>query len=120
MQAKYIMSIDQGTTSSRAIIFNKQGQHVGSSQKELQQHFPQAGWVEHDANEIWNSVQSVVSEALIQSGIKPAEVGAIGITNQRETTVVWDKKTGMPIYNAIVWQSRQSAAIADTLKKRPF
>lgn len=117
MQAKYIMSIDQGTTSSRAIIFNKQGQHVGSSQKELQQHFPQAGWVEHDANEIWNSVQSVVSEALIQSGIKPAEVGAIGITNQRETTVVWDKKTGMPIYNAIVWQSRQSAAIADTLKK---
>ncbi|MDT2742566.1 glycerol kinase GlpK [Lactococcus garvieae] len=117
MQAKYIMSIDQGTTSSRAIIFNKQGQHVGSSQKELQQHFPQAGWVEHDANEIWNSVQSVVSEALIQSGIKPAEVGAIGITNQRETTVVWDKKTGMPIYNAIVWQSRQSAAIADHLKK---
>ncbi|WP_347979561.1 glycerol kinase GlpK [Lactococcus formosensis] len=117
MQAKYIMSIDQGTTSSRAIIFNKQGQHVGSSQKELQQHFPQAGWVEHDANEIWNSVQSVVSEALIQSGIKPAEVGAIGITNQRETTVVWDKKTGIPIYNAIVWQSRQSAAIADALKK---
>lgn len=120
MQAKYIMAIDQGTTSSRAIIFDKYGQHIGSSQKELQQHFPQAGWVEHDANEIWNSVQSVISEAFIASGIKPSEVGAIGITNQRETTVIWDKKTGLPIYNAIVWQSRQSADIADKLKKQGF
>ncbi|WP_081166545.1 glycerol kinase GlpK [Lactococcus garvieae] len=120
MQAKYIMAIDQGTTSSRAIIFDKYGQHIGSSQKELQQHFPQAGWVEHDANEIWNSVQSVISEAFIASGIKPSEVGAIGITNQRETTVIWDKKTGLPIYNAIVWQSRQSADIADKLKKQGY
>ena len=116
-QETYIMAIDQGTTSSRAIIFNKKGEKVATSQKEFTQIFPQAGWVEHNANEIWNSVQSVIANAFIESGIKPTEIEAIGITNQRETTVVWDKKTGLPIYNAIVWQSRQTAPLAEKLKQ---
>ncbi|MGT2756370.1 glycerol kinase GlpK [Streptococcus ovuberis] len=116
-QEKYIMAIDQGTTSSRAIIFNQKGEQVASSQKEFTQIFPQAGWVEHNANEIWNSVQSVIAGSFIESGIKPNQIEAIGITNQRETTVVWDKKTGLPVYNAIVWQSRQTAYLADQLKK---
>ena len=112
---KYVMAIDQGTTSSRAIIFNKKAEIITSSQKEFPQIFPQSGWVEHDANAIWNSVQSVIAEAFIESGIKPNQIDSIGITNQRETTVIWDKKTGLPIYNAIVWQSRQSADIANKL-----
>ncbi len=116
-EEKYIMAIDQGTTSSRAIIFNKKGGKIASSQKEFPQIFPQAGWVEHNANQIWNSVQSVIAGAFIESSIKPGQIEAIGITNQRETTVVWDKKTGLPIYNAIVWQSRQTAPIADQLKQ---
>lgn len=116
-EEKYIMAIDQGTTSSRAIIFDKKGRKISSSQKEFPQIFPQAGWVEHDANQIWNSVQSVIAGSFIESGIKPSQIEAIGITNQRETTVVWDKETGLPIYNAIVWQSRQTAPIADQLKK---
>ena len=99
---QYIMAIDQGTTSSRAIIFNKKAEIVASSQKEFPQIFPKAGWVEHDANVIWNSVQSVIAEVFIESGIKPVQIKGIGITNQRETTVIWDKKTGEPIYNAIV------------------
>lgn len=119
-QEKYIMAIDQGTTSSRAIIFDKKGQKISSSQKEFTQIFPQSGWVEHDANQIWNSVQSVIAGAFIESGVKPSQIEAIGITNQRETTVVWDKKTGLPIYNAIVWQSRQTAQIADQLKKEGY
>ena len=116
-EEKYIMAIDQGTTSSRAIIFNKKGEKIASSQKEFPQIFPQAGWVEHNANQIWNSVQSVIAGAFIESSIKPGQIEAIGITNQRETTVVWDKATGLPIYNAIVWQSRQTAPIADQLKQ---
>lgn len=116
-EEKYIMAIDQGTTSSRAIIFNKKGEKIASSQKEFPQIFPQASWVEHNANQIWNSVQSVIAGAFIESSIKPGQIEAIGITNQRETTVVWDKKTGLPIYNAIVWQSRQTAPIADQLKQ---
>lgn len=116
-EEKYIMAIDQGTTSSRAIIFNKKGEKIASSQKEFPQIFPQAGWVEHNANQIWNSVQSVIAGAFIESSIKPGQIEAIGITNQRETTVVWDKKTGLPIYNAIVRQSRQTAPIADQLKQ---
>lgn len=116
----YIMAIDQGTTSSRAIIFNKKGEQVSSSQKEFTQIFPQAGWVEHNANEIWNSVQSVIAEVFIESGIKPNQIEAIGITNQRETTVVWDKNTGLPIYNAIVWQSRQTAPLAEELKNQGY
>lgn len=114
----YIMAIDQGTTSTRAIIFDHNGKHVGTSQKEFTQYFPEAGWVEHDANEIWNSVQSVIAGAFIESGIKPDQIAGIGITNQRETTVVWEKDTGLPIYHAIVWQSRQSSEIADDLKKK--
>ena len=117
MEEKYILSIDQGTTSSRAIIFNKKGEKVSSYQKEFTQIFPKAGWVEHNANEIWTSVQSVIAGSFIESGIKPSQIAGIGITNQRETTVVWDKETGLPIYNAIVWQSRQTADIADQLKE---
>lgn len=117
---KYIMAIDQGTTSSRAIIFDKAGNHIGTSQKEFTQYFPEAGWVEHDAHEIWNSVQSVIAGAFIESGVKPDQIAGIGITNQRETTVVWDKETGLPIYHAIVWQSRQSAQIADKLKEQGY
>lgn len=115
-QEQFIMAIDQGTTSSRAIIFNKQGEKVGSYQKEFPQIFPHPGWVEHNANQIWNSVQSVIAGAFIESGIRPDQIVGIGITNQRETTVVWDKETGKPIYNAIVWQSRQTAPLADKLK----
>lgn len=117
---KYIMAIDQGTTSSRAIIFDKAGNHIGTSQKEFTQYFPEAGWVEHDAHEIWNSVQSVIAGAFIESGVKPEQIAGIGITNQRETTVVWDKETGLPIYHAIVWQSRQSSQIADELKEQGY
>lgn len=117
---KYIMAIDQGTTSSRAIIFDKAGNHIGTSQKEFTQYFPEAGWVEHDAHEIWNSVQSVIAGAFIESGVKPEQIAGIGITNQRETTVVWNKETGLPIYHAIVWQSRQSAQIADELKEQGY
>jgi glycerol kinase len=116
-EKQYIMAIDQGTTSSRAIIFDKAGNNVGSSQKEFTQIFPESGWVEHNANEIWNSVQSVIAGALIESGVRPDNIKGIGITNQRETTVIWDRKTGKPIYNAIVLQSRQSAPIADQLKE---
>ena len=117
-EKKYILAIDQGTTSSRAILFDKKGKNCGSDQKEITQHFPHSGWVEHDANEIWNSVQSVIAGAFIASDIRPEEVAAIGITNQRETTVVWEKATGRPIYHAIVWQSRQSAEIAESLKQQ--
>lgn len=113
---KYIMAIDQGTTSSRAVIYNKQGTVMSSAQKEITQHFPQAGYVEHDANEIWLSVLGVMAEALITGEINAEDIASIGITNQRETTVVWDKKTGKPIYNALVWQSRQSQDVCDQLK----
>ncbi|ALV22343.1 MAG: glycerol kinase GlpK [Carnobacterium sp.] len=116
-EEKYIMAIDQGTTSTRAIIFDKKGKKLASSQKEIPQYFPQSGWVEHDAVEIWNSVQIVIAGALIELGIKPNQIAGIGITNQRETTVIWDKKTGRPIYKAIVWQSRQTSDIADQLMK---
>lgn len=117
MSEKYIMSIDQGTTSSRAIIVNKKGEIIGSGQEEFEQIYPHSGWVEHDANKIWNNVQGVISQAIINSHLQPKDIEAIGITNQRETTVVWDKETGKPIYNAIVWQSRQTAPIADQLKE---
>jgi glycerol kinase len=115
MAEKYMMAIDQGTTSSRAIIFDKQARKVVSAQKEFTQYFPESGWVEHDANEIWNSVQSVIAEVFIESDISPKQIAGIGITNQRETTVVWDKVTGKPIYHAIVWQSRQTAPLAEKL-----
>ncbi|WP_300562365.1 glycerol kinase GlpK [Companilactobacillus sp.] len=116
MTEKYIMSIDEGTTSTRAIIFDKKGHKIADAQREFTQHFPEPGWVEHDANEIWNAVQSTIANVFIESGIKPDQIAGIGITNQRETTVVWDKVTGLPIYNAIVWQSRQTSDIANKLK----
>lgn len=115
---EYILAIDQGTTSSRAIIFNKKGELVHTAQKEFQQHFPKPGWVEHNANEIWGSVLSVIAAVLTESGIQPANIHGIGITNQRETTVVWNRKTGRPIYHAIVWQSRQSQKIIDELRNQ--
>lgn len=112
---QYIMSIDQGTTSSRAIIFDHSGKEVAKAQQEFNQYFPEPGWVEHDALEIWDSVQSVISDVMIQSQIKPYKIASIGITNQRETTVIWDRHTGKPIYHAVVWQSKQTSAIADQL-----
>ncbi|MGX7200355.1 glycerol kinase GlpK [Enterococcus nangangensis] len=114
--AKYIMAIDQGTTSSRALIFNKEGQAVASDQKEFPQYFPQPGWVEQNPDEIWNSVQSVIAGALINGNIQPTEICGVGITNQRETTIIWDKETGRPIYHAIVWQSKQTSELAEKLK----
>ncbi|EGQ2728270.1 glycerol kinase GlpK [Staphylococcus pseudintermedius] len=113
----YILSIDQGTTSSRAILFNEEGEIVGVAQREFKQHFPKSGWVEHDANEIWSSVLSVMASVLTENNVSANEVKGIGITNQRETTVVWDRETGRPIYNAIVWQSRQTQSICDALKQ---
>lgn len=117
MADKYILAIDEGTTSTRAIIFDHAGRKVADAQREFTQYFPKPGWVEHNANEIWNAVSSTIANAFIDSGIKPSQISGIGITNQRETTVIWDKKTGLPIYNAIVWQSRQTADIADQLIK---
>ncbi|WP_170008639.1 glycerol kinase GlpK [Bacillus fonticola] len=114
----YILSLDQGTTSSRAILFNKKGHIVHVAQKEFQQIFPKPGWVEHNANEIWGSILSVIASCLSEASVKPEQIAGIGITNQRETTVVWDKETGDPIYNAIVWQSRQTADICDELKSK--
>jgi len=113
---QYILSFDQGTTSSRAIIFNKTGSIIASAQKEFTQIFPQPGWVEHDANEIWSTQIGVAAEAISKAGLGVKEIAAIGITNQRETTVVWDKTTGIPIYNAIVWQDRRTADYCDSLK----
>ncbi|WP_394141059.1 glycerol kinase GlpK [Cytobacillus oceanisediminis] len=117
---KYILSLDQGTTSSRAILFNKKGEIVHTAQKEFTQHFPKPGWVEHNANEIWGSILSVIAGVLSESGVKPEQIAGIGITNQRETTVVWDKETGAPVYNAIVWQSRQTSGICDDLKEKGY
>lgn len=118
MQKQYVLAIDQGTTSSRAILFNRAGKIVGMAQKEFKQHFPHPGWVEHDGLEIWSSVVSVLGEVLASQNVAAQDVAAIGITNQRETTVVWDKKTGIPIYPAIVWQSRQTADICEDLKQQ--
>jgi glycerol kinase len=112
---KYVLSIDEGTTSTRAVIYNKKGQVIASAQREISMFYPQPGWVEQDANEIWIAVQAVIATALIQSGIQPTDIEGVGITNQRETTIVWDKETGLPIYNAVVWQSRQTAPIAEKL-----
>jgi glycerol kinase len=113
---KYLMALDQGTTSSRAIIFDDGGDIVALAQREFQQHFPQPGWVEHDAEEIWSSQRDVACEALAKAGLKAADVAAIGITNQRETVVVWDRSTGRPIHRAIVWQDRRTADVCDRLR----
>ncbi len=114
-EQQYVMAIDEGTTSSRAIIFDHDGHKVAMAQQEFTQYFPKPGWVEHDATEIWDTVQQVISSVLIKSGIKPYRIASIGITNQRETTVIWDRYTGKPIYHAICWQSKQTSDIADQL-----
>lgn len=118
MEKKYIMALDRGTTSSRCIIFDKDGNIIKVAQKEFEQIYPKPGWVEHDAMEIWGSQSGVMREAVDTAGINPEEIAAIGITNQRETTVVWDKKTSKPIYNAIVWQCRRTSEICDELKEK--
>lgn len=115
-EKRYILALDQGTTSSRAIIFDHDGKIVTVAQREFKQYFPKPGWVEHNANEIWGSVLAVMAEAFGSADIDPNEIAGIGITNQRETAVVWDKETGRPVYNAIVWQSRQTADICEELK----
>lgn len=116
--AEYVMALDAGTTSNRCILFDQEGRICSMAQKEFRQMFPQPGWVEHDANEIWSTQLGVAVEAMSKIGAKAADIAAIGITNQRETVIVWDKKTGEPIYNAIVWQCRRTSAIADELKAR--
>ena len=114
--SQYILSFDQGTTSSRAIVFDKKGTIISVAQKEFTQIFPKPGWVEHDANEIWSTQIGVAAEAITKGGLTVKNIAAIGITNQRETTIVWDRHTGVPIYNAIVWQDRRTAAFCDELK----
>ena len=118
--SKFIMALDQGTTSSRAILFDKKGNPVYVAQKEFKQHFPKSGWVEHNPMEIWSSVLSVIAQVLSENDINASDIAGVGITNQRETTVVWDKNTGEPVYNAIVWQSRQTAGICDQLKAQGY
>jgi glycerol kinase len=115
---QFILALDQGTTSSRAIVFNREGNIVAIAQKEFTQIYPQPGWVEHDAIEIWSTQLSVATEAMLKAQLTPADIAAIGITNQRETTIVWDKKTGEPVCNAIVWQDRRTAAYCNSLKEQ--
>ncbi|WP_290630882.1 glycerol kinase GlpK [Aquisalimonas sp.] len=118
MDKQYILAFDQGTTSCRAILFDRDAHIVGVAQKEFNQYYPEPGWVEHDAMEIWGAQMGVAREVLETQGVKPSQVAGIGITNQRETTVVWDKETGRPVHNAIVWQDRRTAALCDDLKAR--
>lgn len=120
MEQKYIMSLDAGTTSCRAILFQKNGNIVKISQKEFAQYYPKDGWVEHDALEIWGTMMGVVREVIEMTGISPNDISCIGITNQRETTVVWDKNTGKPVYNAIVWQCRRTADYCDKIEKAGY
>ncbi|MEH6680078.1 MAG: glycerol kinase GlpK [Sediminicola sp.] len=115
---KFILALDQGTTSSRAILFDKKGSIVSTAQKEFKQYFPQPGWVEHNPAEIWSTQAGMAAEAIAQHGIDSSEIAAIGITNQRETVVVWDRKTGIPVYNAIVWQDKRTSTYCDELKKQ--
>src|SRR5580693_9100289 len=117
MIKKYILSIDQGTTGSRAFIFDALGRVVSSAYQEFKQYYPKPGWVEHDAQEIWDSVDAVIRKAVAKSRIDPKTIAAIGITNQRETTVIWDRKTHKPYYHAIVWQCRRTAEACQRLKK---
>jgi glycerol kinase len=114
---KAILALDQGTTSSRAILYSHAGDILGVAQREFQQIFPKSGWVEHNPIEIWESQLAVAREVIAACKLSPSEIAAIGITNQRETTVVWDRKSGLPIYNAIVWQDRRTADDCDRLKR---
>jgi len=120
MTGKYILALDQGTTSSRAILFDKEGEIFHSAQREFKQYFPHSGWVEHNPHEIWSSILAVMAEVLSEKNITAKHIAGIGITNQRETTVVWDKTTGSPVYNAIVWQSRQTAEICEELRESGY
>ena len=115
----YIMALDAGTTSNRCILFNKAGEICSVAQKEFAQYYPRPGWVEHDPMEIWSSQYGVMNEVIAQSGVDPRDIAGIGITNQRETTILWDKNTGRPVYNAIVWQCRRTAPLVDELLKTP-
>lgn len=119
MSDKYILALDQGTTSSRAIVFNRSGEIAGTAQKEFKQIYPKAGWVEHDGKEIWSTQAGVAAEAVTSAGLSGDSIAAIGITNQRETTLIWDRQTGKPVYNAIVWQDRRTSDYCDELKKNP-
>ena len=116
--AKYVMALDSGTTSNRCILFDENGRIRSVAQKEFIQHFPKPGWVEHDAGEIWSTQLSVAREAMNQIEATAEDIAAIGITNQRETTIVWDKNTGQPVYHAIVWQCRRTSEYCDSLKAR--
>ncbi len=120
MQEKYILALDQGTTSSRAIVFDKKGAIVDIAQREFKQYYPHPGWVEHDAREIWSSQIAVVTEVLVKADLNASDIAAIGITNQRETVVVWDRETGKPIYHAIVWQDRRTADYCDELRSKGY
>jgi glycerol kinase len=113
--AKYVMALDAGTTSNRCILFNEKGEICSMAQKEFTQYFPAPGWVEHDANEIWQTQLSVARQAMQKVGATYEDIAAIGITNQRETVIVWDRKTGQPVYHAIVWQCRRTADMKDEL-----
>ena len=116
--AKYVMALDAGTTSNRCILFNEKGEMCSVAQKEFTQYFPKPGWVEHDAEEIWSTQLEVAQEAMRNLGVTAADIAAIGITNQRETTIVWDKNTGEPIHHAIVWQCRRTSEYCDSLKDK--
>ena len=117
---RYVLAMDAGTTSNRCILFNEAGEIKSVAQKELTQKYPHPGWVEHDANEIWASQIGLTQEAMAKIGVRVADIAAIGITNQRETTIVWDKNTGEPVYNAIVWQCRRTAEYCDSLKEKGY
>ena len=116
----YILSLDQGTSSSRAIVFDREGNICSTAQHEFPQIFPKSGWVEHDPHVIWGSQASVVAEAISQIGINGHDIAALGITNQRETTIVWDAETGEPVYNAIVWQDRRTSEYCDKLREEGY
>ena len=119
MSTKYVLALDQGTTSSRAILFDNEQNIIAVQQREFEQIYPQQGWVEHNPMEIWSTQYGVMNEVVAQSGVDAHDIAAIGITNQRETTILWEKATGRPIYNAIVWQCRRTAPLVDELLQQP-
>jgi glycerol kinase len=116
--AKYILSLDAGTTSNRAILFNHSGEIVATAQQEFEQIYPHSGWVEHDPEIIWETQLRVIREVFDKTGVLPEQIAAAGITNQRETTILWNRETGLPVYNAIVWQDRRTASVCDELKAK--
>jgi len=116
MTGKYLLAIDQGTSSSRTVIYDHETRIVASAQQELPQHYPRPGWVEHDPEEIWTSVQAVTKEAMVKAGATAADISGVGITNQRETTLIWDRNNGCCVHNAIVWQDRRTAPQCEALK----